>query len=287
MAASSKLMWCVPCRMTILALALAIHVQPNLAGLAGATEITLEERLVIFQEVYGGHIAERNATHVRMKNGTDIVIDDGKTKSHDEKLADPDIEDMLSQVYPLAGCIAASQGLPENFDPGRFRNQSFFKAVYGATEKDVAAKLIQVDWYGEKLAVTSVLGVADKLAKVRDALKPQLSTLRAYLTPSAGTFNWRPVAGTSQLSVHAFGAAIDISTAKSDYWRWSKHPPGKVSGVRAKIPEAIIAAFEEEGFIWGGNWYHFDTMHFEYRPELIAIGKLAKARGCTSAKGGN
>jgi len=22
-------------------------------------------------------------------------------------------------------------------------------------------------------------------------------------------------------------------------------------------------------FIWGGRWYHFDTMHFEYRPELL------------------
>jgi hypothetical protein len=21
--------------------------------------------------------------------------------------------------------------------------------------------------------------------------------------------------------------------------------------------------------IWGGKWGHFDTMHFEYRPELL------------------
>ncbi|WP_265937085.1 M15 family metallopeptidase [Aliarcobacter butzleri] len=27
--------------------------------------------------------------------------------------------------------------------------------------------------------------------------------------------------------------------------------------------------FEKYGFIWGGRWYHFDTMHFEYRPELL------------------
>ena len=26
---------------------------------------------------------------------------------------------------------------------------------------------------------------------------------------------------------------------------------------------------ERHGFIWGGNWYHYDTMHFEYRPELL------------------
>ncbi|NUM57423.1 MAG: M15 family metallopeptidase, partial [Bdellovibrionaceae bacterium] len=27
--------------------------------------------------------------------------------------------------------------------------------------------------------------------------------------------------------------------------------------------------FESEGFIWGGKWNHYDTMHFEYRPELF------------------
>ena len=36
------------------------------------------------------------------------------------------------------------------------------------------------------------------------------------------------------------------------------------------IPQAIVDAFEAERFIWGGRWYHYDTMHFEYRPELLA-----------------
>jgi hypothetical protein len=31
--------------------------------------------------------------------------------------------------------------------------------------------------------------------------------------------------------------------------------------------------FEQHGFIWGGRWAHYDTMHFEYRPELL--GKQA------------
>jgi hypothetical protein len=35
------------------------------------------------------------------------------------------------------------------------------------------------------------------------------------------------------------------------------------------MPEEIVAIFEKHGFIWGGKWYHFDTMHFEYRPELL------------------
>jgi peptidoglycan LD-endopeptidase CwlK len=35
------------------------------------------------------------------------------------------------------------------------------------------------------------------------------------------------------------------------------------------IPKEIVKVFEKHGFIWGGRWYHYDTMHFEYRPELI------------------
>lgn len=25
----------------------------------------------------------------------------------------------------------------------------------------------------------------------------------------------------------------------------------------------------KNNFIWGGKWNHFDTLHFEYRPEII------------------
>ena len=31
----------------------------------------------------------------------------------------------------------------------------------------------------------------------------------------------------------------------------------------------VVEIFERHGFIWGGRWYHFDTMHFEYRPEMF------------------
>ena len=37
---------------------------------------------------------------------------------------------------------------------------------------------------------------------------------------------------------------------------------------RWQPPPKVVRAFEQEGFIWGGKWYLFDTMHFEYRPEF-------------------
>ena len=36
-----------------------------------------------------------------------------------------------------------------------------------------------------------------------------------------------------------------------------------------RFPQVLVDTFESQGFIWGGRWYHFDTMHFEYRPELL------------------
>ncbi len=44
---------------------------------------------------------------------------------------------------------------------------------------------------------------------------------------------------------------------------------GETPRWRNRIPVEIVRIFERHGFIWGGAWYHYDTMHFEYRPELL------------------
>ena len=63
-------------------------------------------------------------------------------------------------------------------------------------------------------------------------------------------------------------ASPSISTPPfSDYWYWRPHDGAIV--YRNRMPEEIVAIFEKHGFIWGGKWYHFDTMHFEFRPELL------------------
>jgi hypothetical protein len=63
--------------------------------------------------------------------------------------------------------------------------------------------------------------------------------------------------------MHAYGAAIDLNLAVSDYWMW------RTGAWRNRMPREIVDIFERHGFIWGGRWYHYDTMHFEYRPELL------------------
>jgi hypothetical protein len=65
---------------------------------------------------------------------------------------------------------------------------------------------------------------------------------------------------------------IDIGVKYSDYWLWKN--PGKSETAKIvyanRFPRELVLIFEKHGFIWGGRWYHYDTMHFEFRPEILA-----------------
>ena len=89
--------------------------------------------------------------------------------------------------------------------------------------------------------------------------------------PLGGSVNWRSIAGTSRLSAHSWGIAIDLNARYGAYWRWQKSPaPESILNLRRSYPGEIVKIFEAQGFIWGGKWSHYDLMHFEYRPELLA-----------------
>lgn len=190
---------------------------------------------------------------------------------YEERLARASLADQLSVPYIKGRTFPVPTG--EN-DPGRMRHIPFFKAMYGGSEGEVRANLVAVDWLpgqgGGRVWITKINGVDQKLARVSEALSRLPAAVRRCATPVAGTFNWRVVAGTGYLSAHSFGIAIDINVGCSDYWLWDNGKSAK-GGVqyRNRIPLEIVEAFEAEGFIWGGKWAHYDTMHFEYRPELL------------------
>lgn len=249
----------------------------GLAGPAMATELSLDQKLDILAKSYPQTIDSVAGNHVVFTSKAEtVIVDDGKVRDHFQKLEGGDIEDSLQQIYPAGAC----ETRPEvNFDPGRIRSERFMRVMYGDSAKEVQANLVPVKWFGETLRVTKVNGVDKALEAVRDELLPR-ADLRRYLSPSAGVFNWRKVAKQDNLSVHSFGAAIDLNTKFADYWVWSGGKPGHVPVYKNKFPMEIVAIFEKHGFIWGGRWYHYDTMHFEYRPELLEIARRSGVSAC-------
>ena len=219
---------------------------------------------------YPGHLSQIDGNSLVWRDGTRMPISDGIAGKDFETLLDkPDLDDMFAQPY-RAG---PPTGPPRrNQDPGRIRYEPFFLKMYGDCRKgEVQARLRRVKWMpsrgGGTVAVTSVNGVAERLEAVVRELETLPAEFTRYLVPSGGTLNCRSIAGTNRRSMHAYGAAIDINTSLGDYWRWPK-PSADVT-YRNRIPFEIVEVFERHGFIWGGKWYHYDTMHFEYRPELL------------------
>jgi hypothetical protein len=243
--------------------------QPAAGQLAPASDLDSIARRLL--EAYPQFLERRDGNALVWRDGKRMTIDDGRgAKTPAERLDAPDIKDMLSTPYPLGEAAPPDVDV----DPGRARNSAFFLAMYGdCTKGGVNANLVSVVWlpkkWGKTLQVTRINGVAERLRAVSEELDRLPARFDTYLYPPAGTYNCRPIAGTTRLSPHGLGIAIDIATAHTDYWRWNKPGSDGRYPYRNRIPAEIVAIFEKHGFIWGGKWYHYDTMHFEYRPELL------------------
>jgi hypothetical protein len=100
---------------------------------------------------------------------------------------------------------------------------------------------------------------ADSLARVLEAIRAH------YLTPEAlqaarlhlygGCYGFRAMRGNPRLSVHSWGAAIDLDPANNRFGqKWN--PAGG-------MPTAVANLFAAEGWVWGGLWSTPDAMHFQ------------------------
>ena len=268
-------------------LSLAIITMDALYGMAGSAEErygappqNIKEYLGRLVRAYPDKISGHDSEYVVLKNGVKFRISDGRAnKTFEALLERPDIDDMFYARYPSG---TASGQPAKNFDPGRVRFEPLFAAMYGDCNKnEVARNLRTISWLpkhaGGNAAVTMVNGVDRALEAVSRELDELPGDLIRYLKPLAGTYNCRKIAGTNLKSMHAYGAAIDINIRFANYWRWAPDP--HEPRWRNHIPIEIVRVFEKHGFIWGGYWYHYDTMHFEYRPELLnehSMGRKAK-----------
>jgi len=246
--------------------------------LAADPTIALEEQRrpapAALVEAYPDFLDHIDANELVWKDGTRMRIDDGAgAKTLEAMLDAPDIKDMFAMAYP-----AGEKGLPPeiNFDPGRVRYLPIFTKMYGDCQKsNLTADAADVLWlrskYGKNVKFTKINGAAAALQGVSDELDRLPDRFLPYLRPLQGTYNCRSIAKTDRASPHAFGIAIDIAAAHSHYWLWSRPDANGRIVYKNEIPWEIVRVFEKHGFIWGGKWYHYDTMHFEYRPEMLIV----------------
>ncbi len=67
----------------------------------------------------------------------------------------------------------------------------------------------------------------------------------------AGCYYPRFIAGSTSLSNHSFGTALDMNV------------PGNLRGTVGEMDRQVVAIMKKWGFAWGGDWRYTDPMHFE------------------------
>ena len=189
-----------------------------------------------------------------------LLINTGQTAP--ESLRDP--------IREIVGGAAAVQNLDAvarfGLDPGAFDSAvlvgDFADAVGVFNFTPTGGGRIAPDpaWVRSHI-VTEVVPILGSVTCNR-YLMPQLKAALAEIvtrglerrsTPSeyAGCYYPRYIAGSTTLSNHSFGLALDLNTA------------GNQRGTVGEIDREVVAIFKYWGFAWGGDWGYTDPMHFE------------------------
>lgn len=166
----------------------------------------------------------------------------------------------------------------------RMRFNGFLDALYRISSESEADRLMErISFLDLRTRVHPLLvePLSRVEARIREAAvsSPETAEFVRGLAQAAA-YNWRNISGTARRSYHSYGVAIDLVPKSYNrtqaYWQWADD-----AGIsewwnipledRWPVPQAVIHAFETNGFIWGGKWSLFDNIHFEYRPESIVM----------------
>ena len=176
--------------------------------------------------------------------------------------------------------------LAEREDDPLLRHPGFLNSMWRIWDKETSWARVKTTYFlGYKLQVHR--DILEDLARVEEEIQRRMLVdieLAAFVRSFTRIdgYNWRQIADTETLSVHSYGIALDLILKsprdKEVYWLWTKNKGLKFYDQpyesRFSPPSSFIDAFENHGFIWGGKWLFFDTIHFEYRPEIMILNGL-------------
>ena len=166
------------------------------------------------------------------------------------------------------------------------RHPGFLNSLWRIYDRETSWARVKTTWFlGFKMQIHRDL--LEDLAAVEEEIQRRMlvdSSLTRFVRSlnRIDGYNWRQIAETETLSVHSYGVALDLilntSGGKEVYWLWTQNKGLKFYNTpyksRFSPPDSFIKAFEKQGFIWGGKWLFFDTIHFEYRPEIMILNEL-------------
>lgn len=247
---------------------------------AQASQVDRDLAAAAIAAAYPDFIASADANKIVWRDGTESELGPVRPVDQAAKIIElPSVAEQFLFDYPLAS--SAVRELPRN-DPGRARNEAFFAKMYGDCRRGgTQTKSRAIRWLPktapQHVTVTTVNGIDRKLETISAEIEELPLPLRRAAARLSGAFSCRFIAGTVRQSMHGYGAAIDLNGAVGKYWRWSGL--SETARKTHRVPPEIISIFERHGFIWGGNWYHVDSIHFEYRPELLEYARRHSQSG--------
>ncbi len=186
---------------------------------------------------------------------------------------------MMSDAQPQSGEIIIDA------------NYSFDEALAGIEFPEKIRKqlkLVNVEYYGldgkihrgqlvinKKLAL-EIKTIFDEIFRIRFPIKSVIPIVKfnwndekSMLANNTSAFNYRVIKGTSRLSKHAFGAAIDINPLFNPYVKKNSvepegahYIPERKGTITKSSP--VVQIFKRYGWTWGGDWQKGkDYQHFE------------------------
>ncbi|MCL2382592.1 MAG: M15 family metallopeptidase [Treponema sp.] len=159
----------------------------------------------------------------------------------------------------------------------------FFDALYMTHSRNEAYRRQErIMFLGREVQVHQTIIPEIRLVErhIQDAARTDAS-VRAWIANIDRMYgwNWRNIGGTQSRSFHAYGVALDImpraTGGRAVFWAWAGPEWWNIPHEgRYHPPDAVIRAFELHGFVWGGKWSIFDTIHWEFRPEIFVFSGL-------------
>ena len=133
-----------------------------------------------------------------------------------------------------------------------------FGTYFGRTIGRVRANLVPWVVPGSGGRVVSVHRLAlPAFRRVTDGLAAQAAQGNTYTVNSVSAFTSRTIAGSTQISRHGLGLAIDINPAQN--------PQRDDNRLITNMPGWYVDVWRDAGFCWGGDWaFSKDPMHFSW-----------------------